>query len=74
MTGVCIVCVCRCIVGCLVGARERAGYVTDTDVCPCPTEQLLSKDYAATRRAMMNPDRAFEVRAHVPAGRAFPAT
>jgi gamma-glutamyltranspeptidase/glutathione hydrolase len=34
-------------------------YVTDTDVVPCPTEQLLSKEYATTRRALIDPTAAF---------------
>lgn len=35
-------------------------YVTDTDVRACPTSQLLSKEYAAGRQALMNPAKAFE--------------
>ena len=34
-------------------------YVTDTDVCPCPTTQLLTKDYATSRRALIDPSKAF---------------
>lgn len=37
---------------------DRNRYVADTDAAPVPLEDLLSKDYARTRRALIDPKRA----------------
>jgi gamma-glutamyltranspeptidase / glutathione hydrolase len=52
---------------------DRNRYVADPRFVPgIPMRELLSKDYAATRRALINPDRAIEGEA--PAGTPRPGT
>jgi gamma-glutamyltranspeptidase/glutathione hydrolase len=51
---------------------DRAQYFGDADFVDIPVEKLLSKDYAAQRRATIDPERAtpsMEVSAGLPAGR-----
>jgi gamma-glutamyltranspeptidase/glutathione hydrolase len=38
--------------------EDRARYYADMDFSPVPVEELLSKEYAARRRELINPDRA----------------
>jgi gamma-glutamyltranspeptidase/glutathione hydrolase len=38
--------------------EDRAWYYADMDFSPVPVEKLISKEYAAQRREMINPDRA----------------
>lgn len=40
---------------------DREGYIGDSAFVDVPLDVLLSKDYAAQRRALMTPDRAFGV-------------
>src|SRR5262249_50333272 len=39
---------------------DRNKYIADPAFAKVPVAQLLSKEYAATRRALINPDRAIE--------------
>ena len=39
---------------------DRDKYVADADANPLPTQELISKAYAETRRALIDPDRASE--------------
>ncbi len=43
-----------------LGFADAAHYVADPAFAPAPLEGLLSKDYAATRRAMIQPGRAMQ--------------
>ncbi|MFN2395463.1 MAG: gamma-glutamyltransferase [Bacteroidales bacterium] len=38
--------------------EDRAWYYADMDFSPVPVEKLISKEYAAERRELINPDRA----------------
>ncbi len=38
--------------------EDRAHYYADMDFSPVPVEKLISKEYAAERRKLINPDRA----------------
>lgn len=44
-----------------MGMADAAHYVADPAVSQLPTDGLLSKDYAARRRALIQPDRALEI-------------
>ena len=48
--------------------EDRAKYYADPDFVKVPVRELLNKDYAARRRALINPNRAA---ANVPAGDPF---
>ena len=49
-----------------VAFADRARYITDPDTTPIPVQELLSKDYAMKRRALVRSDQAAEVSAILP--------
>jgi gamma-glutamyltranspeptidase/glutathione hydrolase len=54
-----------------IAFADRNGYIADPAFAKTPVAELLSKDYAATRRALINPDKAIDAPApgDIPSGR-----
>jgi len=46
-----------------LGMADAAQYVADPAIAPAPLEELLSKEYAAQRRALIHPGRVIELAA-----------